>query len=148
MSPDALTDISIHIERSFDSPRETVFRAWTERDQLVQWWGPDGYTVPSCEMDVRVAGGFRVCMMEPDGTEHWVVGKYLEIKPPERLAFTWAWETDGVAGPETEVRIDFVEDGEGTKLVVTHSGFESEESSIGHNQGWISSFDCLQRHLA
>ena len=58
MSPDALNGHVINIERSSAAAREAVFAAWTERDQLVQWHRPDGYTVPECEMDVRVAANF------------------------------------------------------------------------------------------
>ncbi len=148
MSPDALNDHVINIERSFAATPDAVFAAWTERDQIVQWYGPDGYTVPECEMDVRVGGGIRICMMEPDGTPHWVDGKYLEITPPEVLSFTWAWEMEDEVGPESIVRIEFVAEDGGTRLVVSHTGFDSAESRDGHNQGWVSSFDSLERHLS
>ena len=119
-----------------------MFAAWTERDQLVQWYGPDGYTVPECEMDVRVGGGFRICMMEPDGTPHWVVGKYLEITPPEVLSFTWAWEMEDEVGPESIVRLEFVAEDGGTRLGVSHTGFDRAGSPA--SKAWTGT--CHERY--
>jgi len=80
------------ITRVFDAPRLLVFKAWTEPEHLVRWWGPRGFTTPSCKMDVRPGGAFRFHMRSPEGTDHWLRGAYREIVEPERLVFSWAWE--------------------------------------------------------
>ena len=137
----------LRLTRTFQAPREAVFKAWTERERLMRWWGPKDFTVPVCEMDVRPGGKWRTCMTESDGTEHWVQGVYREIAPPERLVFTWAWETDGVPGHETEIAVEFHERDGGTEIILTQQVFESSESRDGHQKGWSSSFEDLDALL-
>ena len=76
-------DLDLAITRIFDAPRELVFRAWTEPDRAVRWWGPRGFTTAHCEMDLRPGGGYRVCMRSPEGTEHWQRGVCREVVAPE-----------------------------------------------------------------
>ena len=77
-----------------------------------------------------------------------MVGKYLEVTPPELLSFTWAWEMEDQVGPEPIVRIEFIAEDRGTRLMVSHTGFDSADSRDGHNQGWVPSFDSLEWHLS
>jgi len=148
MAPDTTQPIELRLERTFDAPVEMVFDAWVEREQASKWFGPGGYTVPLCEMDAQEGGTYRMCMREPDGTDHFVTGTYVEISRPDRLVYTWAWEEDGVAGLATTVTIDFKANGDKTDITLHHSGFESEESMNGHNMGWTSSFESLDQLLA
>ena len=143
----AAEPISLRIERWFDAPRELVFEAWTDPEHLAKWWGPEGVTVPVYEVDARVGGKFRTCMAGPDGSENWVQGVYREVEPPGKLVFTWAWEEDGVPGHETLVTVELFETDGGTNLVMTHEGFETEESCQMHNMGWSSSLNCLETAL-
>ncbi len=138
----------LRLERTFAAPRAAVFRAWTEPEQLVKWWGPRDYTVPVCEIDLRRGGAFRICMRGTDGGEHCMVGVYREILPPERLVFAFAWENDGAPGHETLVTVEFRDLGDETALTLTHEAFESADSRDAHGQGWSSSFDCLDDHLS
>ena len=83
-SPTATTaERTLIIERVFDAPRALVFKAWTEPERLVLWWGPRGFTMPACTMDARPGGAFRFCMRSPEGTDHWLRGVYREIVEPE-----------------------------------------------------------------
>src|SRR2546422_5926224 len=107
------------ITRVFDAPPRLVFKAWTEAERLVRWWGPKGFTMPSCKMDVRPGGAFRFCMRSPEGTDHWLQGVYREIVEPERLVCTWAWEdAEGKPGHETLLTVNFAEHGAKTKLTL------------------------------
>ena len=133
----------LRLKRTFAAPRETVFRAWTEPEELVKWWGPKGFTVPICEMEVRPGGGYRTCMRSPDGDEYCVRGIYREVRPPERLAFTWAWEEGDMKDVETLVTVEFHDLGGATELVLTHEGFPDAKARDLHNQGWSGSLDCL-----
>ena len=137
----------LRITRTFDAPRERVFRAWTEPEQLVKWWGPKGCTVPEHSIDVRVGGAWRTTMRSSEGNEHVVAGVYREITPPERLVFTWAWETEGPRGHETVVTIELRERDGGTELQLTQELFETETSRDMHNQGWSSCMECLDETL-
>jgi uncharacterized protein YndB with AHSA1/START domain len=83
-------DLILRQSRSFAAPRERVFRAFTAPSQLAKWWGPKGFTVPACTLEVRVGGAWRTVMRSPEGKDHIVSGVYREITPPARLVFTWA----------------------------------------------------------
>src|SRR5438105_381256 len=71
--------------RSFDAPRDLVWKAWTERDRLMQWFGPKGFTMTTANMDFRSGGSFHYCLRGPDGKEKWGKFVYREIVPPERI---------------------------------------------------------------
>ena len=81
----------------FDATPERVFKAWTSKKDFVSWYGPEGFTVPFCEMDVRVGGKWRACIKSPQGDEYWMQGKYIEITSPSRLVFTYG---DGSEKPQ------------------------------------------------
>jgi uncharacterized protein YndB with AHSA1/START domain len=76
------------VTRVFDAPRELVWKAWTDPKYVVQWWGPKGFTAPSCEMDFRVGGKFLLCMRAPDGQEGWTGGEYFEIVLHEKIVYS------------------------------------------------------------
>jgi uncharacterized protein YndB with AHSA1/START domain len=75
------------ISRSFDAPRDLIWKVWTEREHLKHWWGPKGFKVRACDVDLRPGGTFHYCLETPQGEEMW--GKFLfrEIAAPERLIF-------------------------------------------------------------
>lgn len=70
------------------APRALVWEVWTEAEHLAQWWGPYGFTNPLCEVDLRIGGELRIHMQGPDGNLYPSVGKFQEIREPERLTFT------------------------------------------------------------
>ena len=73
--------------RTFDAPRDVVFKAWTEPERLNQWWGPKNFTMQTVKLDLRPGGVFHYCMRSPDGKDMWGKFVYREITPPERLVF-------------------------------------------------------------
>src|ERR1700687_1787215 len=75
------------LTRVFDAPREIVFKAWTDAKQMAQWWGPNGFTNPVCELDVRVGGAMRIHMRAPNGVVYPMKGIFKEIDEPNRLVF-------------------------------------------------------------
>jgi uncharacterized protein YndB with AHSA1/START domain len=137
------------ITRLFDAPRELVFRAWTEPDRAVRWWGPQGFTTAHYEIDFRPGGSYRVCMRSPEGIEHWQRGVCREVVEPERLVFTFAWEdAEGRPGHETVVTVDFAEVGARTRLTLHQAVFETVTARDLHQGGWASALDCLAEYLA
>lgn len=142
----AANELALHLEREFKAPPERVFAAFTDPALFAQWWGPEGMACPVCEIDLRVGGQWRTCMRGTMG-EHWVSGVYREIAPPRRLAFTWAWEENGVRGHESIVELDFVAAGGNTRLVLNHRRFDGAASRDNHSHGWSSSFTCLDQFL-
>ena len=75
------------ISRVFDAPRERVWQAWTEVERLKQWWGPKGFTVTHCTLDLRPGGKGHYCLRAPDGSQMWGRFVYREIVKPERLVW-------------------------------------------------------------
>jgi uncharacterized protein YndB with AHSA1/START domain len=76
------------ITREFDAPRELVFKAWTDPRQLMQWWGPKGFTNPVCEWVARPGQKIYVIMRGPNGVDYPMGGAFREVVAPERLVFT------------------------------------------------------------
>jgi uncharacterized protein YndB with AHSA1/START domain len=92
MSPASVNEFSI--SRTFDAPRDLVFKVFTESEHLMHWWGPKGFTWVSGRLDLRPGGTFHYCMRSPDGHEMWGKFVYREIVPPERLVFTNSFSDD------------------------------------------------------
>jgi len=78
------SDQEIALTRVFDAPRELVFDAFSKPELLKRWFGPRGWSLVVCDVDLRVGGGFRFVMRGPDGKEMGMRGRYLEIARPER----------------------------------------------------------------
>lgn len=75
------------IDRIVDAPRELVWKAYTEADRLAQWWGPKGFTMLDCRVDLRPGGLFHYGMRSPDGFEMWGKFVFREIAPPGKLVY-------------------------------------------------------------
>lgn len=141
-------DRTLTIVRNFDAPRELVFKAWSQPEQVVRWWGPKGFTTPSYRMDVRQGGSYRTVMRSPEGREHVMRGRYREVVPPERLVMTFAWEdAEGRTGHETMVEVLFEDIAGRTRLTFRHGTFESSEACDQHLQGWTRFMESLADYL-
>jgi uncharacterized protein YndB with AHSA1/START domain len=150
--PDASPDSNtLLIVRTFDAARERVFDAWARQDQFVQWMCPPGVDVTTCEIDVRPGGAWRVGGQHDGGRVFASSGKYVEVRRPERLVFTWAHHADGdfakPRGHETTVRVQLRALGDRTELTLSHGPFADMPSRDGHNAGWTGSFDKLETFL-
>jgi uncharacterized protein YndB with AHSA1/START domain len=142
-------DQVLRLERMIAASPERVFELWTEPDQLVKWWGPDGYDIPEHALDVRPGGEWCTTMRSPEGTRHTVSGVYRTIERPRRVVFTWAWtQDDGSRGHETEVTVTFEPAPGGTRLVLLQQTFQDKSVRDNHQKGWSSSLDCLARVAA
>lgn len=73
--------------RRFKAPREALFKAWTDPEQMTKWWGPNGFD-STCDVDVRKGGAYRIVMRSPDGTEYPITGRFLEVEAPQRLVMS------------------------------------------------------------
>ena len=137
---------SLTVRRTVSAPRERVFRAWTDPAEMRKWLSPEALTTPEATVDLREGGRFRIVMAAPDGSRHVAVGVYREIRRPERLVFTWEWES-GMADDrgETVVTVELHARGEQTEVVLTHAGLADAESVRKHEEGWTSSLVSLER---
>ncbi len=140
---------TLRIERLFDAPRDLVFRAWTQPEHIVHWWGPRGCTSTVLTLELRLGGAYRIHMRSPEGTDHWSQGAYREVAAPERLVMAGCW-TDAQGNPtspETVLTVTF-EEHQGKTRVTLHQVFESIGARDSHFGGWTSSLDRLMQYLA
>jgi len=146
------SQITLQMRRTFAAPRERVFRAWTDASELASWFAPSpDFAIVIPELDLRVGGKCEVEMHHKSGTVHRLHSVYREVKPPEKIAFTWQWEAEAAA-PETLVTVEFFElqkgdSGGSTEVVLTHERFTSEEEKQKHNHGWAGCLDQLAHFL-
>jgi uncharacterized protein YndB with AHSA1/START domain len=77
----------IVVTRLFDAPVERVWKAFTEDDEVMKWWGPEGFTSPAAKMDVRPGGTSLVCMRSPQGQDMWMTWTYTRVEPMQRLEY-------------------------------------------------------------
>jgi uncharacterized protein YndB with AHSA1/START domain len=134
----------LEIDRTFDAPRELVWRLWRDPEHMVRWHGPEGCVLLECDLDFRVGGKWRRCMSSGPGHRHFIRGEYLEIEEPRRLSFTYINEYDGF---ETVVTMDFVDEAGRTRMLFRQTPFISVEERDGHGWGWESGFGLFEAYL-
>ena len=154
------------ISRVYDAPRERVWQAWTEQERLKHWWGPKGFAIHTCKVDLRPGGVFLYGMRAPDGTDVWGRFVYREIVKPERLVFIVSfsdpqggvtrhpWNADWPL--ETLSTVLFAEKAGKTTVTVhwrPHNASDSERNTFADGrdsmrQGWTGTLDQLVAYLA
>jgi len=156
----SLQEAELVITRVFDAPRETFWKTWTEPERVKLWWGPGGFTVPVCKIDLRVGGIYLYCMRSPLGKDYWNTGVFCEIVFPERIVVTDSFaDEQGHIVPashygmnpafplEMLVKATF-EDLDGrTGLTLEHSGLPVGLDRAGAREGWSQSLDKLAKAL-
>lgn len=153
-----LTKKELVVVHNFNAPRELVWEAWTNPEKVKQWWGPNDFTCPHAEINLRKGGTYLNCMRSSDGKEYWSTGTYKEINAPQKLVCT-----DSFSDPEGNVvpasyygfeeafplvmRIELLLDEINTKTRMTliHSGIPKGEMRKQAKIGWRESFDKLER---
>jgi uncharacterized protein YndB with AHSA1/START domain len=129
-------------------PADRVFRALTDPQEMVQWWGsPELYRVTEWKADLRVGGRWQSTGRGADGRAFTVSGEFLEIDPPRRLVHTWQpdWEQ---GGPPTTVHYQLDPIAAGTRVTVRHTGFGDRSAScLDHGRGWERVLGWLADHL-
>lgn len=139
----------VQFNRMLNAPRELVWRAWTAPKHLAQWWGPQGFTNPVCEADVRVGGALRIVMRAPYGVDYPMTGVFDEVVKPGRLVFvSVAWDDEkGHALLTSLATVTLAASGKKTKLAVRATAIGlvpmAKEMLGGMKIGWGQSLDRL-----
>jgi uncharacterized protein YndB with AHSA1/START domain len=138
--------LTLVVRRTIRASRASVFEAWINPAQLLQWWGPRGVRCSHAEVEPRVGGKLRIGNELPDGRTLWILGEFLEFVPSERLAYTWRTEPESsLASVEERVTVRFEPLGEAaTEVIVTHERIADDSLRARHAIGWDG---CLA-HLA
>ncbi|MCK9342331.1 MAG: SRPBCC domain-containing protein [Massilibacteroides sp.] len=150
----------LFIQRIFAASRDRVWKAWTDPELIVQWWGPADFTAPVIKVELREGGRYLYAMRSPEGQEFWSTGEYREIVPMERLVFTDSFaDAEGNVVPastygmsadwprELLVTVTFEEHGGGTKVTLREAGIPAGETLDMAEAGWNESLDKLARVL-
>lgn len=158
MAKDTVDNIErMIVTRVIDAPREIVWKAYTQPEFVQQWWGPKGFTSPSCRSDFRVGGTFLYCMRSPDGQEGWTGGQFYEIVPHEKIVYSMYFadsdgnrvepeeigvEHEAIDGAYDEVRFEDLGDGRTKITLIGNEGMESARAS-GQLEGTQQTLDKL-----
>jgi len=141
------TGIGIELQRRFRASPERIFRAWTQPAALREWWCPPGWVAGEIEINLRIGGNYRIAMSRAGGPGAGisVSGQFLEVKPPERLVYTWRWEGAFAEMPETLVMLELSGSDNETLLTLRHDNFTDLGLRQQHRSGWMSACDRLDR---
>ena len=144
-------ETSLQIRRTFSAPRERVFQAWTEPEEIKKWFGPGQMVAPMiAQVDLRAGGHYRFEMRSSENTTMIILGTYQEVQPPERLVYTWVhdWGDGKKSDEETLVTVEFLDQGDKTEVVLTHERFATKQECDGHQEGWRNCFEAIERYLS
>ena len=165
-STEATAERPFVISRTFGVSREILWKAWTERERLMQWFGPKGFTMPVAKMDFRPGGMLHYCLRSADGHQMWGKFVYREIVAPERIVLvnSFSDEAGGITRHpmsatwplEMLSTFTLAEHGGKTTATVQWSPLNPteeerktfDESHEGMKQGWTGTFDQLAAYLA
>ena len=150
------------ITRVFDAPRALVWKAWTDPQYVMQWWGPKGFTAPFCRIDFRVGGKFLCCMKSPDGQEGWNGGEYYEIVLHEKIVYsmyfcdakgnkidpaTYGIEHEAIDDARDVVIFEDFGNGQ-TKVTLIGNETMEDAKSSGQLEGWNEILDKVAAVIA
>ncbi len=138
---------AVVLRRVFHAPPALVFDAFTKPEMLKEWWGPEGYAMPVTKVDLRVGGAYRFEMARQGGERAVLAGEFRAIERPRKLSYTWNWVEGGPFKGETLVSLELNDHADGTEIVLAHEGFDDPKIRDQHDEGWSSSFGCLDRYL-
>ncbi|QGH37099.1 SRPBCC domain-containing protein [Gracilibacillus salitolerans] len=151
------------LERIFDAPRDLVFKMFKEPEHLKHWWGPTGWELPVCHIDFRPGGTWHFCMKCTDqnqgeyyGMESWGKVVYKDIVEPEMITYTdYFSDADGNINetmPSSEIKLEFIDLGDGETKLVNHAEYVSAEAlqavmDMGMLQGITETWNRLEERL-
>ena len=150
---------TVSINRTFDLPLATVWKAWTDAESFKKWWGPTDYFCTKCTIDFKADGKYLANMKGPDGKETWSTGVFEKIVPMKKIVYTASFSDDkgnvipasaiGMPGEwnlELLITADFEEINGKTKLSLTQESIP-EEMYDDCIKGWQQSFDKLEKNF-
>jgi len=137
---------TLTMEREFTADPETVFAYVSKTEHLLKWWGPEGTTLPVCDMDFARKGPWVSVMQNAEGQRFKVSGQVTHVDPPHSVGFTWAWHDENdVRGVESHVTIKLVPAANGgTKFSLSHVDLPSDDVAANHERGWTSALTKLE----
>lgn len=141
--------LSVVVRRTFSSPRQRVFHAFSSAENIAHWLTPDSsIKMTVLAMTFEPQGRFRLQYDELDGGHDIVGGIFQHIQSPEKLIFSWIWEAPHeFANMATQVTVEFIDQGDQSEVVLTHRKFLSQDACERHQQGWEGALANLSTEL-
>ena len=132
----ATNDREITIIRDFAAPRARVWEAWTTPEQVKRWFGPNGWSLPVCEIDLRPGGAWRYVMEKDTGARMTLKGTYLEVTPPSRLVSTESFDPPWYPGDAVNTLLLHEEAGVTTMtIIVRYPSKEIRDGALASAMG-------------
>ncbi|KIC18356.1 MULTISPECIES: SRPBCC family protein [unclassified Leisingera] len=139
----------LQLKRTFPVSPEKLFAWVTTPDKLLQWWGPEGVTIPEHDLNLSRTGPWYSVMQNSDGQRFHVSGQVTHVDAPKSVGFTWAWHgDDGSRGDESHVTLTVAATGDGAMLVVDHRDLGDDGIAARHEDGWTSTLRKLEALLS
>lgn len=135
------------VDQTLNAPLERVYEAWLNPEALPHWFGPPGHVVSEASFDARSGGKYEIKMLSPENAAYTLSGTFLEVRPYEKLVYTWRWDNPELGDYDTEVTVEFFAKDQATRVVITHKNFVSSEHCEGHKAGWLGSFERMAIYL-
>jgi uncharacterized protein YndB with AHSA1/START domain len=141
-------NIKLEIRRVINASRDSVYAAWTDPAQLKQWFGPENVQTHNLIAESRVGGKFWWDLSNSEGEKMTMHGEYRELEPGKKIVFTWQWQDDETwENHFSVVTVELDDIDGGTELRLKHEQLPNEESRDGHNRGWNSALDKLEKFV-
>jgi uncharacterized protein YndB with AHSA1/START domain len=144
------TAIRLYVQKDFSVPRERLFEAWTREEELKKWWRPMGNQLERVVNELKEGGQVRYEFTNAEGGHPVIIeGVYQAVQGRERLVYTWNWNLadDAIRNAEFLLRVEFLEQGQGSRLQVAQENFSNEESMQPHREGWDKALQELKNFL-
>ena len=140
----------LRLERDLDVSPDELWTFISAPEGLIQWWGPEGVTIPDHNLDFTRLGPWHSVMIGSEGKRYKVTGQVTHVRPKTSVGFTWAWhDEDDARGPESHVTLSIEPIGsDRARLVLDHMELPDDEAARHHNEGWISCLKKLERQFA
>jgi uncharacterized protein YndB with AHSA1/START domain len=143
-----MDELMLEMNRVLPAPAQVVFAAIADPAELIDWFGPEGFTIPTADFEPRVGARYRIEMQPPEGEAFFLIGAFREVDAPSRLVYSFAWEDPDPDDVENVVTLSLVDRRESTELTFTQGPFKTEDRRALHRDGWTDSFDKLERLIS
>ncbi len=138
----------VTVSGTFNVPVARLFKAWTEPEEIKQWFGPRPNTVVDAEVNLQVGAGWRFVVDQTVEKSELLEGQYLEIEENAKLVFSWRHIQEFADGrceatDYSKVTVCFIADGDSTRLELRHEAIKSEDGRKGVGGGWLVCFESI-----
>lgn len=147
-------ETTIEFIRDYRVSLDRLWQAITQPDQLVQWFGPEGVDLHTCDLDFTRTGPWRCDMVGRESGDHFIVsGEITHVRPPKNgegsVGLTWGWHgPDGQRGQESHVIFEVSAHDGGARLRLVHRDLPDMPTAQEHTKGWLSTLRCLDAFIA